>query len=198
MQNVTCPFVFAFGPFGFENVPWHFVLEALLFGRIGFEFVDLLEFVIWLEIVLNNVEKSHEFLNSPGPLDELLKSDLGLFIKVLVQEGLNLFGSNSLRNGQDFVSRIAGINEQECDSFIREPSFFIEVKNFKQELYFLLVIYGTEDDQAGEHFYGINPALFLGVEGLESFLIVSKYLNKLTDGDGEGLTDGLEGRVILP
>jgi hypothetical protein len=197
MQNVTCPLVFAFSPFGFEDVPWHFILETLLLGRIGFEFVDFLQFVIWLEIVLNNVEKSHEFLNSSGPLDELLESDLGLFVKVLVQKGLNLFGPNSLGNGQDFVSRIASINKQECDSLIRKPSFFIEVKNFKQELYFLLVIYGTEDDQTGEHFNGIDSALFLGVEGLEGFLIVSKDLNKFADGDGKGLTDGLEGRIIL-
>ena len=147
--------------------------------------------------MLNDIEEDHEFLNSSGPFDELFKGDFGLFIKVLIEEGFNFFGIDCLGEGEDFICWITGVDKEESECFVGEPSFLIEVEDFEEELDFLLIINWTEDDKAGEHFDGVDSAFFLGVKSLEGFLIMAENLYEFADGDGERLADGLVGRVVF-
>lgn len=147
--------------------------------------------------MFNYVEECHEFLNSSGPFDKLFESNLWLLIKILIEESFDFFGVDGLLEREDFVSWVAGVDEKESEGFVGKPSFLIEVEDFEEELDFLFVVDGAEDDEAGEHLNGVDSAFFFGVKGLEGFLIMAKNLYELADGYGEGLTDGLVWRVIF-
>jgi hypothetical protein len=90
--------------------------------------------------VLNDVEEYHEFLNSSRPFNELFEGNFGLLVKVLIEEGFDFFGVDGLGEGEDFISRITGIDEEESEGFVGEPSFLIEVKDLEEELDFLFVV----------------------------------------------------------
>ncbi len=53
--------------------------------------INLFHLVIWLKILLNVIEIVHKFLNTSGPFNEFLQFNLGLLVKVLIQELFYLF-----------------------------------------------------------------------------------------------------------
>ena len=93
----------------------------------------------------------------------------------------------------DFDDCIGGRNEEKLNISFGQALEIIEVKEFEEESYLVLVLYVLgKDDEAGEEFKSINKQVVVSIEALKDLLMTSKQLHKLFVVDGVGLRDVFE------